>query len=379
MDNLQSKYQKRNEKSMELVNNAFSFKEAKEVPFIFNTANYFSFGYPEEELPEDYYTSIESMYNRQIEQFQRHYDLLEDNFVPYLMPWYGTGVTASAFGVPVGFPSKMDPTTDCGIIDRPEDIDRIQVPDPEKDGLMPKVLETIKYFQENSNLPINFTDNHGPLTLAVQVLGYEKLFIWMYEHPEKVHKLMDILADTVIVWIKAQKKLMGHAYDYCIGNQGVPVGEGVGVWFSDDDNVIISKEHYEEFAMPYHDKVLEAFGGGIIHYCGTANQHIPNFQQMKHLKGINNFALGDVQGTLELKKGLDEKKITLVACDFTHYDYTDYYSQLFEQNNMTKEGLVVQSLFSPMTGVKDGKYEFITRDDKTVADDMKNVMKRFFR
>lgn len=379
MDNIYEMYEERNRTSMQLVKNAFEFKESKDVPFIFNTANYFSFGYPPEELPADYYTSIESMYKRQIAQFENHYDLVEDNYVPYLMPWYGTGVTASAFGVPVGFPEKMDPTTDCGVIDTPADLDRLEVPDPEKDGLMPRVLETIRYFQENSKLPINFTDNHGPLTLAVQVLGYEKLFIWMYEHPKAVHKLMDILADTVIRWVKAQKKLMGHENDFCIGNQGVPVAPGVGVWFSDDDCVIISKEHYEEFALPYHDRVLEAFGGGIMHYCGTANQHIDNFRQMKHLRAINNFALGDVNGTLELKRGLEDKNIALIACDFTHYDYNQYYSDLFEKNNMSKKGLVVQSLFSPIVGVKDGKYEFIDRDEKAVAENMKNVMKRFFR
>ncbi|MBT3272721.1 MAG: hypothetical protein HN368_06180, partial [Spirochaetales bacterium] len=233
-------------------------------------------------------------------------------------------------------------------------------------------------FMENSELPVCFTDNHGPLTLAVQIIGYDKLFYWMQEYPEKIHKLMDLLSDTVIAWVKHQKKILGQPMNQCFGNQGAYVPDGVGVWFSDDDAVIISGELYREFVVPYNEKILKAFDGGIIHFCGNGNQHIESFKSMEHLRGINNFALGDWKSLLELKAGLENKAV-IIACDFTHKDYDGYYKKLFVENNMSKRGLVVHSLFAPEIAAEDGKYHLLRRDEKVVAKDMATVMKTYFR
>ncbi len=70
MSSLTEKYEQRNRESFELTKMAFEWKEMKDVPFIFNTANYFSFGYAPEELPDDYYETPEAMYKRQIQQLQ---------------------------------------------------------------------------------------------------------------------------------------------------------------------------------------------------------------------------------------------------------------------------------------------------------------------
>ncbi len=378
MDSVKKTYEAQNAESMELIKGAFEFKDMKDIPFVFNMSNYFSFGYSPEELPDDYYTSPEVMYKRQISQFENHFPIIEDNFVPYLMPWYGTGVTASGFGIGINFLPKMDPTSEVPDFRDPDAIDRMTIPDFEKDGLMPKVIETINYYMENSDLPVCFTDNHGPLTLAVQVIGYDKLFYWMYDYPKKIHKLMDLMSDTVIEWVKYQKQIIGEPLNHCYGNQGVYVPEGVGVWFSDDDSVIISEEHYREFVVPYNEKILKYFDGGIIHFCGNGNQHIKNFKRMEHLRGINNFALGDWKSLLKLKEELENKAV-IIACDFTHLDYRGYYKKLFGENNMSKRGLVVHSLFAPVIGTEDGKYVLINRDEKETAEDIHSVMKTFFR
>ena len=69
MDSIAKRYEERNTVSMELTRRAFEFVDTKDVPFIFNTANYFSFGYSPDELPDNYYTSIQGMYDRQVGQF----------------------------------------------------------------------------------------------------------------------------------------------------------------------------------------------------------------------------------------------------------------------------------------------------------------------
>lgn len=378
MDNIAELYQKRNDYTLQLLDDAYNFRDVKDIPFLFNTANYFSFGYPPEEVPVDYYTSRESQYNNQIGQFERHYELIDDNFVPYLMPWFGTGVTASAFGVPVKFFEDKDPSTEYGIVNAPEDIDRLRVPDPTRDGLMPRVIEQIEYYMRHSKLPIGFTDNHGPLTLAVQIIGYENLFYWMSDYPQKVHAAMDVFAETVIMWVEYQKKLLGHRLNYMIGNQGAPVPPDVGIWFADDDAVIMPPDLYREFVVPYNEKILKHFGGGIVHYCGNGNQHIDSFLSQKWLRAINNFGLADIENVVKIRRALDGK-VVYVMCDFTPMDYFGYYDALFEDAGLSKAGLVVQSLFAPTTAAVDGKYVLIDRDEAAVAKDMDALMRKHFR
>ncbi len=58
------------------------------------------------------------------------------------------------------------------------------MPDPYKDGLMPKVLKTIDYAVENSDLPVGLTDMNSVLSTIIEMCGYENFFYWMYDEPE---------------------------------------------------------------------------------------------------------------------------------------------------------------------------------------------------
>lgn len=376
MDHIQELYRERNKTSKELFKSAFNGETSDQFPFVINNANYFVFGEAPEAIPDHYFQDPAVMYQRQVGQFQHHFDLIDDHYVPYLMPFMGTGVLCSAFGSRVEFIDKMDPAATGFIIDSEEQLDQLQPPDIEKDGLMPHVLKFLRYFKENSDIPVGITDCQGPLTSALQLIGYDKLFYWMYDYPEKIHALMDLITDTLIRWIKKQKEVIGEPLDCCAGNQGVYVPEGIGVWLSDDDAVLMPPSLYDEFVVPYNDRLMGTFGGGIIHFCGTANQHIESFNQMKYLRGINNFSLGDAESLYKLRTGLN-KDIVVVACDFTPINYREYYQLLFEEMKLPRQSLVVQSLFSPVTGLKNKKYELIERDEKTVVSELNEILRRY--
>lgn len=376
MDNIQKLYQKRNEISIDLIKRAYNGELMDSFPFVVNNANYFVFGEKPELIPDHYFQDPAVMYQRQIWQFQHHYDLIEDHYVPYLMPFMGTGVLCSAFGSRVEFPDKMDPASTDFIINSLEDLEALQQPNVEKDGLMPHVLKFLRYFKENSDIPIGITDCQGPLTTALQLCGYDTLFYWMYEEPEKVHALMEMITDTLIQWIKLQKKVIDQPLDVCVGDQGVYVPDGIGVWFSDDDAIMLSPALYDEFVIPYNEMLMKPFGGGIVHWCGCANQHIPSLNKMKYLRGINNFSLADAQSLYKLRTELS-MDIPIIACDFTPVDYKGFYKNLFEDLKIPKQSLFVQSLFSPLTGPKDKKYELIDREEKSTVEDVVNILRKY--
>ncbi len=94
-------------------------------------------------------------------QEQTYYDQvksIDDDFVPYLMPWFGTIVAASAFGCEIEFPYKADPAANPRYypVVTHEDVENLELIDPEKDGLMPEVLSFLRYMQDNSFLPVGY-------------------------------------------------------------------------------------------------------------------------------------------------------------------------------------------------------------------------------
>ena len=67
------------------------------------------FGLDTDTLPEDYVTNPEVMINFHERTYYDQIKEIDDDFVPYLMPWYGTIVTASALGCLIEVLQKQDP------------------------------------------------------------------------------------------------------------------------------------------------------------------------------------------------------------------------------------------------------------------------------
>jgi hypothetical protein len=214
--------------------------------------------------------------------------------------------------------------------------------------------------KQNSFLPVGITDFQGPLTTANQLMGYDKLIYLMYDAPEVMHELMDKVTETLILWVKRQKEVIGEPLGECISDQQVYVGKHAGVWFSDDDVVLMSPSTYKEFVVPYNSRILKAFGGGCVHYCGNATHQAENFLHTEGLLAINNYTLHDIRAFRELKSKL-EGRIVLFACDFTPVEYEPYFKELLD--GLSLQGLVVDSQFSPTVGlVKGGGYLEMRRD-----------------
>jgi hypothetical protein len=355
-------FDKRLEKVKTRTADVFAFRKVDHPPFIVNSALYTVFGHDPETLPDHYLDNPAVMTRFQERIYYDQIRQIDDDFVPYLMPWFGTVVVASALGCRVEYRSKQDPAVDPRHypVQTAADVRKLQTPNPERDGLMPKVLAFLRYMKQNSFLPVGITDFQGPLTTANQLMGYDKLIYLMYDAPEVMHELMDKVTETLILWVKRQKEVIGEPLGECISDQQVYVGKHAGVWFSDDDVVLMSPSTYKEFVVPYNSRILKAFGGGCVHYCGNATHQAENFLHTEGLLAINNYTLHDIRAFRELKSKL-EGRIVLFACDFTPVEYEPYFKELLD--GLSLQGLVVDSQFSPTVGlVKGGGYLEMRRD-----------------
>lgn len=316
------------------IRRAFNFEpvtSAEQIPILVNTPQYFSFG--SKGKPVDYYTNPASMLAYQADGFENHLKRVDDDYVPYFMPWFGTGVLASAFGARVRVPE--DPSDDPAVLEplikTPADAARLRLPEAGKDGWMPRVLEAIDYAVENGDLPVGLTDMQGPLDTLGQMCSQSQLYQWMYSQPAMIHELMDLVAEAFIQWVKVQKEHTGEALEWSNGLQGA-YSPCCGVWESDDDLVLVDPGLYKEFVVPYVSRIFNAFGGGSVHFCGSGAQHLSNFHLIENLKVINNSALGHFAAFTQLQKSL-AGRVVLQVQDASPAEPESYYPQLFAETN----------------------------------------------
>ena len=195
----------------------------------------------------------------------------------YLEPWYGIGVTASAFGGDYEWPEGQAPVM------RPLWHDVADIPDPlprrsssESVGatlavapVMRHVLAMIEYFLEETRglLPMSWSDLQNPLNVATELVDTAAFFSGILDAPEKVRGFLDALTDEVIRFTQQQSQLIGN----CLVQPGHGFAStrcGTGLGLSSDNLVMISPRAYRQFCNANDARIGEAFGGVAIHSCG---------------------------------------------------------------------------------------------------------------
>jgi uroporphyrinogen-III decarboxylase len=355
-------FDKRLEKVKAKTADVFAFRDFKQPPFIVNAAPYWGFALDPATFPEALFDDPAVMTNAQERMYYEQVKEVDDDFVPYLTPWLGTYVAASAFGSQIEFLPQQDPVINPRYypVRTANDVKTLEIPNPEKEGLMPRVLNFLQFMKHNSFLPVGITDFQGPLATANQLMGFDKLVYLMEDEPMVAHELMDKITEALIRWVKKQKEVIGEPLTECISDQQVYTGRHAGVWFADDDAVLVSPKLYREFVVPYNSRICRAFGGGCLHFCGDATHQAENFLRIEGLQAINNSVMHKTGAFRELKSRL-EGRVVLFAVDLTAVDYKQYFNEFFA--DISLNGLIVHWIYSPVVGLlKDGQWVPIRRD-----------------
>jgi uroporphyrinogen decarboxylase len=129
-------------------------------------------------------------------------------------------------------------------------VEKLIIPDPAE--TTPFVMETIRLLRkrlEHEAPLIGFAG--APFTLASYMVegggtrNYAEIKQMMYREPMTIHRLLDKLADTIILYINAQIEA------------GAQVVQLFDTWAGE-----LSAADYEEFALPYERKVFERIHRG---------------------------------------------------------------------------------------------------------------------
>lgn len=364
---------RRFERNRRDIRSAFEFRN-ESIPFIVNDVNYWLDGDDPERIPADYFERPASMVGYQLRKIDHHLRAFDDAYIPFLHPWYGVGVVPTALGCQVHIPARGDPALKSTVLRSPGDIRGLRRPDPHRDGLMPRVLETIDYMVQNTRLPVCVTDTQGPLSIALGLCGVENLYVWMRTDPEDAHRIMAFCTDVLIDWIKVQKEHAGLEPQRGAWPHGIWLPEGFGgVCLSDDDCTTLSPDLYAEFVVPYNSRVLREFGGGTIHFCGTAAHQIENFLRTEGLTGINNFCMGHFEQVRRMQEAFADR-IALMVCDFAPLDFDTYLRSL--TTTVTARGTIFAVFVASEFALVNGSYAIVHRDAHQTASEIYETLAR---
>ena len=209
---------------------------------------------------QDYYTNSEIKLTTQLYPLDRFPEAL---IFPGIYPDYGVALEASAFGCPIKFFDNSPPQP-FPLLKDIKDVGKLKKVNPSQDGLMPQALKEFAYMlahigkQYVKRLP--YLDGcgfvMGPLEVAAFILGRERLFTSFYDQPDLVHKLLTIITDGIITWLKTVEKVSGELKLISL------IEHTPGQ---------ISSVHCEEFFFPYCSEILRNFPKAIKLYHNEDN------------------------------------------------------------------------------------------------------------
>ncbi len=98
-------------RATERVDAAYRHLDIDDPAIVIQDVNYSITGEEPGSIPDDYFAeaSFGTMVDYQVRKIAAHLERYDDDYVPFLFPWYGTGVVPSALGCDILFQPKDEP------------------------------------------------------------------------------------------------------------------------------------------------------------------------------------------------------------------------------------------------------------------------------
>jgi len=145
----------------------------------------------------------------------------------------------------------------------------------------------LEHFRDrlDGRLSVYLPDTQGPFDIAHQARGHD-IFTDMFDDPPFVHHLMELATH---VYIEASRRLKGAAREPLDSghHSGQMYMEECGARLCDDSAILLSPGLFEEFVLPYHQRALQPFGGGFVHWCGSGEHILTGYLTLPEVRGIN--------------------------------------------------------------------------------------------
>ena len=221
----------------------------------------------------DYFTDVNKWFDINMKVVNEYPEVI---FIPGFWVEYGMAAEPSGYGCLVNFFEGQTPTVQH-IANNCKDAIQFNSPNPEKDGLMPLILNIYKNVEKKVNdngHRIKIVAARGPLTLASHLISVTAFLMDIKLDPENAHKLLKKTTATVKNWLTAQANVLQEAE---------------AILVLDDIVGFLSKEDYMEFAHPYLKEIFDAFPDSMKIYHNDTNNSV--YYELLEDLGVNIFNL----------------------------------------------------------------------------------------
>ncbi len=211
---------------------------------------------------------------------------------------FGTGLIPSMFGCEIkmlpaeqnSLPGPLHLEWD-DVIRITEDFQNGIKPDV-RSGLGQKSIDAGHHFEKllegypklKKYMHIYQPDTQGPCSISEAIVGSE-FYTLVYEEEDAILDFIDVVTDTFIRYLQMYKEEFPYcgndfAFDYGLIYRG-------GVMIREDSTCNISANMYEDFFQEADQKILNAFGGGAVHFCGHGDHLMKAFAELDGLSAVN--------------------------------------------------------------------------------------------
>lgn len=158
-------------------------------------------------------------------------------------------------------------------------------------GLGGRVLGMGRYFQElfrdfplvRKHVHVYHPDLQGPMDLC-ELLWGSGVFTALIEEPDRVARLLGIVTDTHAAFMRAWAEIVPFDPE-CNTHWGF-LHRG-RIMLRDDSAMNLSPAMVAEFVVPHDQRLLRAFGGGAVHFCGRGDHFIGELAAMEGVHAVN--------------------------------------------------------------------------------------------
>lgn len=260
---------------------------------------------------------------------------VDDDYIPSLFPGCRQGLLPTAYGAQEEWAS--DHYWVAPVLGDIQEAYELTPPDFTTQGVAAELLETTRFFRRATagRLPIQMPDMQGPLDLAGNMLGAERLMMAIHDHPEAVHHLLDRMTDDFITYMHLLEAASEGTLVpiHCMPTVWLPPGRAMSL--SEDLLAVISPSLYEQFAIPYNERVAAEFGGLVIHSCGSWEHNLRGVARTEGLLGVN-FGVSETSPH-RVAEQFGAEAVILAHCDaaitcngLPRFDARDYVEFMFD-------------------------------------------------
>ncbi|MFW5844590.1 MAG: uroporphyrinogen decarboxylase family protein, partial [Planctomycetota bacterium] len=233
--------------------------------------------------PGDLQTWVD-WYERDLERRIALHRAVEDDAVPYVRVFTGTGLFAQAFGCPLHhFPDS--PPAARPIVT--EAVDCLHLPQPDMETpCLARVLELAERLAAAMpGVPIGVPDIQSPFGIAAIIWNKEDFLLALLEEPTAVMDLVERCGALLRTFLDAFLERVPNVQMCHCPAMWVP--PEYGMHCSEDEIGIIAPESFERFCLPQLSALSEHFGGLWMHCCADADHQYPGFERIPDLRGLN--------------------------------------------------------------------------------------------